>query len=541
MPTLVKSRAGRNVPLHRCQSPVDAQMFAAIVIPQFALQAVLRHAPELHSRPVAVMEEEDCPHAPREGFLSEREKHHDDHEDAQRAGRTKILQLTAAARAHHVICGMTTSQAQARCPDLVIRARSSEAERSAQAALLEAAFQFSSFVEETGPGVCTVELVAAASSAPPPSDDPNAAAARRILAHLSACHLHAQIGVAPNPELAHLAAESAAPFRKIHSAAELADLTIEQLVSAPSLLDLLRRWGVRTLGAFVALGRAALVARLGSEIVPFYDRAIGAKMRPLRCVQPAESFEESIEFEHEIESLQPLLFILRRLLDQIVLRLGTVYRVAAELTLRLGFRDGREHERLFKIPSPTHDAEVLFRMVHTHLENFTAEQPIVRLQLIAKPIRPARQQFGLFESALRDPNQFAETLARLVALLGHDRVGTPELAPTHRPDAFRLRPADFTSPARSASVAALPLGLVLRRFRPPQPALVRLAHAPAHVEAAAARGPVTAAYGPMILSGDWWAPQPWSRREWDVQLADGQLCRIFEEEGGGWFLEGVYD
>lgn len=528
-------------------------MFAAIVIPEFALQAVLRHAPELHHQPVALIQEEETPRqpSPHGSLATGQGVRNDDGENAHRTVRADILQVTAAARAKSVVSGMTTSQAQARCPELVIRARSSDAERSAQAALLESAFSFSSFVEDTAPGVCTLELIASASSrkpspaeAPrtyPAQGDADADAAGRILARLAACHLHAQIGVAPNPELARLAAQSAAPFRKIQSASELGDLPIEQLVAAPVILDILRRWGVRTLGAFVALGCEALVARLGAEVLPLYHRATGGLVRPLRCVQPAETFEESIEFEHEIESLEPLLFILRRVLGQIALRLEAVYRVAAELTLRLGFSQGGEHQRIFKIPSPTHHVEVLFRMLHTHLENFTAEQPIVRLQLVVNPARPARQQFGLFESALRDPNQFAETLARLVALLGHERVGTPELEPTHRPDAFRLRPADFTSHTRAASAAALPLGLALRRFRPPQPALVRLEHGPIHLQAAAASDHVTAAYGPMILSGDWWAPQAWSRREWDVQLAGGRLCRIFEQSDGGWFLEGIYD
>jgi protein ImuB len=179
-------------------------------------------------------------------------------------------------------------------------------------------------------------------------------------------------------------------------------------------------------------------------------------------------------------------------------------------------------------------------MLHTHLESVTAAQPIVRLQLTATPSRSARQQFGLFESALRDPNQFYETLAQLVALVGHDRVGVPVLEPTHRPDSFRLVPADFTAPPRAADAAALPLGLALQRFRPALPAQVQIEQRPTFLRSSAFSGAIIAAHGPMLLSGDWWGGQSWSRCEWDVQLRDGPLCRIYVQ-GDAWFLEGIYD
>src|SRR5207244_3348098 len=141
---------------------------------------------------------------------------------------------------------------------------------------------------------------------------------------------------------------------------------------------------------------------------------------------------------------------------QLALRLSAIYLVARELTLTITFSDSRQdepavvatatrtnqqtYERVFKIPQPTNDVDLLFRMLQTHLENFKSEHPIVAVALTAQPIRPASQQFGLFETALRNPHQLYETLARLSALLGSDRVGIPVLEETHRPDAFRMEP-----------------------------------------------------------------------------------------------------
>src|SRR5207249_7873745 len=97
-------------------------------------------------------------------------------------------------------------------------------------------------------------------------------------------------------------------------------------------------------------------------------------------------------------------------------------------------------------PLSLHDALPIFQ---THLENFKSEHPIVAVALTAQPIRPASQQFGLFETALRNPQQLYETLARLSALLGNDRVGTPIKEETHRPDAFRMEPFTWTLAADS--------------------------------------------------------------------------------------------
>ena len=482
-------------------------MFAALLLPDFALQAALRHEPALRACPVMLL--------------------------AEKAAKSPILQSTAAARALGIVPGLTATQAQSRFPNVLVKIRSPEAERTASRALLDTAFSASPFIEDTAPGLCTIELKG--TRMPDPRD-----LSQSLRARLAALELDAKIGLAPSADLALLAAQSTPDWRAVRCASELADLPIAQLDPSPAVLGVLGKWGIRTLGEFIALGQRALVERLGAQAVPLFTRATGRVVRPLRCLPPPEVFEESIEFEQEIETLEPLLFILRRFIDALALRLESVWLVAAELTLRLGLADGTETERTFKIPSPTRQVPVLFGMLETHLEKLTAAHPIVRLHLAAMPAHGARQQFGLFESALRDPNQFYETLARLTALVGHDRVGVPILEPTHRPESFRLVPADFTAPPHAADAAALPLGLALHRFRPPIPANVQIDSRPTFLHTTTLRGPITAAHGPMLLSGDWWEGRAWSRAEWDVQIEGGPLCRIYEQEGA-WALEGVYD
>jgi protein ImuB len=315
------------------------------------------------------------------------------------------------------------------------------------------------------------------------------------------------------------------------------------------VLDLLHRWGIESLGQFAALEKEAVAARLGPIGVDLWERAAGKTMRLLKLVAARESFEEAFEFENEIETSEPLLFMLRRFLQQFSVRLGALHLVASELQLEITFSDKNGYSHRFKIPEPTNNVGTLFRMLQTHLENFTSASPIVAVGLKAEATKPAFEQFHLFETALRDPARLTETLARLIGLLGSERVGTPVLEETHRPDAFRMEPFSWQLPANvwsrpasgpGAESLGLP-GAALRRFRSPRPASVLLAkNRPAHFRSATVQGAVRAEKGPYLASGNWWDENAWDRAEWDVEVEGGAICQC-HSTGGQWALDGIYD
>src|SRR5438094_5802319 len=128
------------------------------------------------------------------------------------------------------------------------------------------------------------------------------------------------------------------------------------------ILAILHKWGIHTLGQLAALDKEELRARLGPEAFRLWERANGTSTRLLKFVQPPESFEENFEFDREIETAEPLLFMLRRFLEQLTLRLGAIYLVAKELTLRITFAnppgDGAAaahkqiHNQVFKVREP---------------------------------------------------------------------------------------------------------------------------------------------------------------------------------------------
>ena len=314
----------------------------------------------------------------------------------------------------------------------------------------------------------------------------------------------------------------------------------ERAAEIARILDILHKWGIHTVGQFAALKKEQVSIRLGPEAVKMWERATGKATRLLKLVQPPESFAESFEFENEVETIDPLLFMLRRFLEQLSLRLGALYFVARELTLRITFSDKNCYEHTFKIPEPSNNVEVLFRMLHTHLENFKSEAPILAVSLEAEPTKPSQQQFSLFETALRDPTQLSETLARLNGLLGAERVGTPVLEETHRPDVFRMEPFSWQLPEPTSGGESLP-ATALRRFRSAGAASVLLAdNKPAHVRSGEVSGQVVQEDGPFVSSGDWWDRSAWARAEWDVELENGTVCRC-HQHARGWAVDGVYD
>jgi protein ImuB len=488
-------------------------MFAVLHIADFALHAVLRTEPSANNRAAALF--------------------------AGTSKKSVSIALNPVARAAGVELGMTAPQAVARCPDLLIRTAQPEAEHETRAALLAAGFALSPLIEDTAPGVCTIDLKGAQTSRVPP-------ALAAAVAALTRLHLPATAGFARTPLLALYAARHAAVLSQPTFVVSdeknfLAPLPLTTIAPPPELADVLANWGLRTIGDFTALPRDEIVRRFGAAGLALWQRASGGDVRPLHPVAPPQTFAVQAEFEHEIETLEPLLFTLRRFLDRLTLELRGQHRVAAELHLTLQLEDETEHARSFRLPEPTADVEILFRALHTHLESLQTAAAIVAVHLQITPTRPLVRQQDLFETGLRDPHGFAETLARLAALVGSDRVGTPQLEDSHRADAVKLSaPLPVVPPADEPPLHA-PLGLPLRRFRPPRPARLSELDDAEFLWTDGLSGEISFRSPAYPSSGHWWqADLIWERTEWDIALVGGGLYRLLRV-GDDYFVEGEYD
>ena len=355
--------------------------------------------------------------------------------------------------------------------------------------------------------------------------------------------LVANVAVASTPEAAAHAARGFCGVTVVSPGKEaerLGELPVEALTLSPEAAETLKRWGIRTFRELAALTEEGLAERLGPEGARLHQLARGGSGRPLVPELPAPVFEETLELEEAVELLEPLAFLLARLLGELTARLASYGLAPQELRLRLKLAEGGEHTRALRLPVPIRDHRALLKLLRLDLEAHPPPGPIVGVTLAAEPGRPRLLQDGLFLPPAPEPAKLEVTLKRIAGLVGEGNVGWPELEDTHRPDAFRLSRMRATSGAGAERAAPR---LALRRFRPPLKAAVEAPGGrPARVTARKVYGRVVALAGPWRTSGEWWTPGAWDRDEFDVALSDGALYRMyFDRRREGWYVEGSYD
>jgi protein ImuB len=395
--------------------------------------------------------------------------------------------------------------------------------------------------------------------------------------------LRAHVAIAGTCTAAYLlAAHQSRPVTVVDRGGDadaIAPLPIELLanVNPPSplrgfgeagLLATFRRWGLRTLGDLAALPADAVSARLGAEGLRWHRLAHGHDLRPLQPEVPDERFEQAFDLEWPIEGLEPLSFVLGRLLEPLSAHLERRGRGAAVLHLRLHLVTRTLHERSLQLPAAMRDARTLRTLLLLDLESNPPPAAIDRVVVAADPTPARVLQFSLLARPLPSPEQLSTLMARLGALMGEDRCGSPVVVDSWKPGAFAMRAFNPESNPKPQLPTPKTPAVALRRFRVPVPVRVR-AHegTPLHLgidRRGLTGGAVQSAAGPWRTSGDWWkqdlgvgslgvgslgvgslgvgSSSSWDRDEWDVALGDGVAYRVFRERGSGqWFVEGAFD
>src|SRR5881397_2290491 len=392
-----------------------------------------------------------------------------------------IVAAAAAARACGVRVGHTVAQALAIAADLVVRPRDETAERSAVRALVDVAVSLASRIEAAADGAVFLDAAGAAHLVP------------------------SEAGLAP----------------------------------APAIAATLERWGIRRLGDLARLPVAEVATRLGPAGAMLVRTARGEDERPLAPQALGGPVEEAIDLEYALDALEPLLFVLRGLVERAVARVGLEGIGVARLGLALGLEDRSRVERTVPLAAPTRDVKTLLTCLRVALEARPPRAAVERVILAAVPERVRVAQLGLFHPPGPSPERLATTLARLAALCGPERVGAPAVIDSHRPGAAGVAP--FTLGGAPAPPFANGCRLVVRALRPPRPVEVFADRdRPDFVRGEGLGGRVVGAAGPWRVVGEWWSDGAFARDYYDLELSDGGIYRCYRDDGR-WFVDGVYD
>lgn len=487
----------------------------ALYVPDLPLQALLRAEPTLRGVPLAVAEGEGA--------------------------RARLLHVSVQARTHGVVPGLGVGEALSLCPELAVRWVAPAIVESTRQAVLDAAASVAPRVEEARPGLA---LVDAEGLSRLHGGDRGIASA--LVAAASRLDLEARAAVASGKRIATIAAIRGSGIEAIPPGGErafLAPLPLAALGASPRLCETLARWGLPTAGAFATLPIDGVGTRLGEEGVRIHRLATGIDDEPLQPRPEPETFEEGCDFDFEILAVEGLLFVLRPALERLVARLECHGVAAGGLELKLLLDPAGEALLPVELAAPTRDVPSLLALCRSVLERRPPEAAVRGVRVVARPARSRHEQLRLFGLPTVPPEKLATAVAKVAAIVGDNRVGTPLLRDAHEPEAHGVGRFDPAPPPEDEPEEAPPRRVAaLRLFRPPIEAEVRMgSDGPLAVQAGAVTGWIVGYAGPWRLDVGWFEA-PIVRDTFDVELSDGAVYRIARDcRSGRWSVVGRYD
>jgi protein ImuB len=498
---------------------VNETLYACVHAAEFPAQSLLRLHPEMQSEPFAVLEGQP----PMQTICS----------------LNRLALLKGAAH------GMTRLEAES-IAGLRLVHRSLDVEASARDVLRECAANFSPRIEDSSCDTacaCLLDIAGTERLFGPPET-----LAARLRSTLAAAGFRASIAVSANFHTARIKAAATRGITMIRDgeeAASIARLPLSALNLDRDHAETFAIWGIRTLGDLAALPEVDLIARLGQPALRYRALASGALSHAFQPIQAAFSLREFCDFETPVDQADSLLFMGARMIDCLVARAAARALALASITIEMSLAGGRVHQRVLRPALASCDRKFLLKLLQLEIAAHPPPAAVAALTLTAQAGQSSKVQLGLFAPQMPEPSRLDVTLARLKAIAGEDRVGSPVLIDTHRPGAFHME--DFSLTGKFATPHADGPRMALRRIRPP--ALVRVMLnelKPVAFRDRERSFQVEAAYGPWRSSGCWWSAEGWDAEEWDVLAratsgASVACLLVHDCVRNQWHLEALYD
>ncbi len=500
-----------------------AELYACLYAREFPAQAMLRLRPELRHKPCVVMDGEPpfkyaCSRNAKAGILG-------------------------------VAHGMTQVEVDT-FPSVAVLSRSHTEEATAKAAILECAGTFSPRIEDRSSGhafLCVIDIAGTEKLFGPP-----ARLAKNLLQRLQALGISASIAVSGNFDASICLARGrssgmdAAIIASGEERTAMAPLPLSVLDLSEEHAETFSLWGIHTLGMLADLPEKALIARMGQEGKRLRQLARGEMPHLFLPVEPEFILEERMELDTPVELLDSLLFVVGVMLEQLITRAKSRILALASVTITLSLEGETSHTRTVRPALPTNDRQLWIKLLHLDLEAHPPQAAILSLTLTAEPGSTSKVQLGLFSPQLPEPARLDVTLARIRAIVGEDCVGRAVLKDTHQPDGFRVEP--FTVPTGlPGEPSSRQQRTAMRECRPAESVSVTLREKrPESFFFREKRYVVEQAYGPWLMSGEWWNPTLWSLQQWDLvaRSHDGSLlccCLTHDLTQNCWQMVALYD
>jgi len=470
-------------------------------------------------------------------------------------GTQRIAAVSALAARSGVRAGMTASEARAVEPALRVLLHRPDEDARALRALAAALGRLSPVVGLAGDDALALEaggsehlfatgLPAAADGAlaciRPASPGSIAALAQRLARERGFEARVAQASTVVAARALARFAESAVAVAPGREADALAPLPPASLGISAEAAARLAALGVVTVEQLRRLPRSALPSRIGRDVLPQLDRALGLAADPIEPLRPRELPVERLELDARLVRPDALAFALKRLVDGLAAQLEG-RRLGARVLLAIVERpDGPPERVAIELSEPRRSAALLLDLVRTRFERVDLGAGIAGLELRASAVEPLGlgepALFGEAGSSIEDAvaggarEGFRALLDRLAARCGAGAVGRVELREDHRPErAYALVRATGGRPG-APPPGASPMR-PLRVFDPPPSVEVELDESgePSQLRMPS-DGParrIVRAAGPERIETGWWDDAPASREYWIVE----------DERGSRWWLQ----
>jgi protein ImuB len=342
------------------------------------------------------------------------------------------------------------------------------------------------------------------------------------------------------------------------SAAALAPLPLKALEGVDGLVrDSFGAFGLATLGDVARLEPTQVVTRLGAKGLRAQRLARGQDDARFVPALVSELVEEVRVLETPAETFEPLLFILKGVLDVLCARLRGRGRAAVRLRLTLQLEPDGPQSLPLVLARPSAEPKLLLDLVRHRLEDLRLPAPVATVVLTVEESCEDKAQQRVLGAMPEGDAGLESVLARLATTLGSEALSSPRAADNHRPEAargllpFRPPPADSGLHAEARRTPAVPLPVDTRSAeRPvrlfPEPSVLPVDIGPGGELRGARllgrRRAVLRLAGPERIGGQWWTLTPFARDYYRVHFEGLGPAWVFRDaRDGRFYLHGFFD